>query len=189
MGQNDQDLEKVRDFMPPILLEDHFQIAMMRDGHFAPTLVRASGTYLQFGSGLKHITSFANLDWQDWDMESGEPCPYPDSSVEGIVCYHTLDHVSNPIWVMSEFQRMLSVGGWLVVCMPHYSSELWHTDLTHKSQFGTETWRSMMSERHYRHTGVVVGRTTEWKLDVVFNMMMGITERNLCLFTQFRKVA
>lgn len=177
-----------KDYMPPIALEDHFEIAMMRDGFFPPTAIEKDGNYLQFGSGLKHITTFQNLDWEDWDMESGDPCPYRSNSVDGIVCYHTLDHVASPIWVMSEFQRMLKPGGWLVVVVPHYSSELWHTDLTHKSQFGIETWRSMMSERHYRHTGIVAGRTTEWKLEVVFNMLMGVAERNLCLFTQFRRI-
>lgn len=181
-----EDAPDIQDFPFPETFTQHFWAAMMRDAAFPITAQEQNGEYVQFGSGNKVLEGFRNWDWPDWDADSGEPIPIPDEKLDGIVCYHTLDHLAEPIRVMAEFQRVLKPMAWLVVCMPHYSSELWHTDLTHKSQFGIETWRSMFSERHYSHKGVVAGHV-EWKLDVVFNMLVGVTERNLCLFTQFRK--
>lgn len=177
--------EQIREFPHPILLEDHFQMAMDRPMRFAPTYYDG-GKYVQFGSGLKVIKGWDNWDYQEWDADSGEPIPLPDESVDGIVCYHTMDHLSEPIWVLAEFQRVLKQGAWLVIIVPHYSSELWNTDLTHKSRFGIDTWRNVFSERHYRHAGVVAGHV-EWHLQIQFNMILGVTERNLVLVTQFWK--
>jgi SAM-dependent methyltransferase len=176
----------VIEYEDPRSLEEHFVIAMDRNMDFLPTPSDDGGRYIQFGSGRKLIIGWENWDHPEWDAESGKSIPIPDGSVDGIACYHTLDHLSEPIRVLAEFQRIMRPGAWLVIVVPHYSSELWHTDLTHKSQFGIDTWRNVFSERHYTHNGVVVGHV-DWRLKIQFNMLMGVTERNLVLVTQFLK--
>jgi SAM-dependent methyltransferase len=173
-------------FPPPYRLAEHMVIAMARPIAFPETPCRPSGHYVQFGSGLKHIRTWDNWDWPEWDAETGDPIPLGSNSVDGIACYHTLDHLSEPIRVLAEFQRIMKPDAWLVIVVPHYSSELWHTDLTHKSQFGVDTWRNVFSERHYTHNGVVAGHV-EWKLAIEANFIFGLTERNTVLVTQFRK--
>ena len=171
---------------PPYLLFDHFMIAVDRPLYWDVTGILPGGRYIQFGTGNKPIHGFYNWDYDEWDMESGDPCPVEDGTVDGIVCYNTMDHISEPIRVLAEFQRIMKPGAWLVIVVPHYASELWHTDLTHKSRFGIDTWRNVFSERHYTHKGVVAGHV-DWHLEITFNAIMGITERNTFLVTQFLK--
>ncbi len=173
-------------YQPPYTLEEHWEMAMLRGMDFLTTVPRPDGVYMQFGTGRKFIDGFQNWDWDEWDADSGEPIPVHDEYADGIICYHTLDHLSEPIRVLAEFQRVMKPGAWLVIVVPHYMSELWHADLTHKSQFAIDTWRNVFSERHYTHKGVVAGHV-EWKLEITFNMIMGVAERNLVLVTQFLK--
>lgn len=171
-------------FHHPNTLKDHVEIAMMREMNFELTPALDGGKYVQLGSGNKFIERWDNLDFPEWDGNY-DPLPYEDMSVDGIVSYHTLDHLEHPIAVLSEVQRVLKEGGWFVNIVPHYASELWHADLTHRSQFATETWRSVFSTRHYDHAAVK--GHTKWKLRIEFNMIMGFTERNTVLVTKLVK--
>lgn len=168
----------------PTTLAAHVEIAMGKPMNFPMTMEGFDGVYVQLGPGHKHIRGWHNLDYPEWDAEK-MPLPYDDGAIDGIASYHTLDHLSNPIAVLAEIQRVLVPGGWFVNIVPHYDSELWHSDLTHKSQFATETWRSIFSTRHYDHAAVV--GHTEWLLDIEFNMIMGFTERNTVLVTKLVK--
>src|ERR1019366_2879677 len=118
------------------------------------------GLYVQLGTGHKLINGWHNLDYPTWDAET-MPLPYGDESITGIASYHTLDHIKRVIPLLAEIQRVLVPGGWFVNVVPHYDSELWHSDLTHVSQFGTESWRSIFSTRHYDHSAV--DGHTEWR--------------------------
>lgn len=168
----------------PSTLARHIGIAMMRPMEFGITLEHTDGRYVQLGPGHKFIKGWDNLDFPEWDAENDD-LPYPGSSIDGIASYHTLDHLSNPIAVLAEIQRVLVPGGWFVNIVPHYDSELWHADLTHKSQFATETWRNIFSTRHYDHAAVE--GHTDWKFEIEFNMIMGFTERNTVLVTKLVK--
>jgi SAM-dependent methyltransferase len=183
----------------PVSLWQHWEIAMAKpdaadDFHFTDPV--AGGHYVQLGPGHKRIVprdaepleseyTWQNLDYPEWDADN-DPLPYDDRFINGICCYHSMDHFAKPIQVLAEIQRVLIPGGWFVNVVPHYASELWHSDLTHKSQFATETWRSIFSTRHYDHAAVS-GNAAEWQLDVTFNMIMGLTERNTVLVTQMIK--
>jgi predicted SAM-dependent methyltransferase len=175
------------EFRHPITLFDHFEIAMVRGRQDFPlTLPIPDGQYLQLGSGYKQINGWLNWDFADWDTDSGKPMPLDDESLDGIVCYHSMDHFAEPIWVLAECQRVLRPNGWFVCVVPHYASELWNSDLTHKNRFATDTWRNIFSERQYRHQGVVQGHV-DWQFRIVFNMILAITERNTVLVTQLVK--
>jgi SAM-dependent methyltransferase len=175
-------------FGHPYSLEDHLRVAMARDVEFIPTGEHGdggkNGQFVQLGPGRKLIIGWRNLDFPEWDGDT-MPLPFEDESVDGIASYHTLDHLANPIRVLAEIQRVLKDGGWFVNIVPHYASELFASDLTHKSQFATETWRSIFSTRHYDHAAVA--GHTEWKFRIEFNMIMGFTERNTVLVTKLVK--
>lgn len=169
----------------PGTLASHIEIAMMKPMDFGLTLEKPDGHYVQLGPGHKWIKDWDNLDYPDWDAEKDD-LPYPDQSIDGIASYHTLDHLSNPIKVLADIQRVLKPGGWFVNVVPHYDSELWHADLTHKSQFAIDTWRNIFSTRHYDHAAV--DGHTDWKLVIAFNMIMGFAERNTVLVTKLVKI-
>jgi predicted SAM-dependent methyltransferase len=169
----------------PGTLWEHFDIAMAKPPmRFEDTPKNVPGQYVQLGAGNKNINGWHNLDFPDWDADT-MPLPFHDNSVDGIASYHTLDHLADPISVLAEIQRVLKPGGWFVNVVPHYASELWHSDLTHKSQFATETWRSIFDTRHYDHAAL--GIDIEWDLLIEFNMIMAYTERNTVLVTKLVK--
>jgi hypothetical protein len=172
------------EFDHPYGLSSHLFIAMGKRMVFDPTPIWHPGKYVQLGAGHKLIKGWDNLDYPEWDAET-MPLPYKNESVNGIASYHTLDHIQRVIPLLAEIQRVLMTGGWFVNIVPHYDSELWHSDLTHKSQFATESWRSIFSTRHYDHAAV--DGHTDWKLRIEFNMIMGFTERNTVLVTKLIK--
>jgi len=181
----------------PRSLWDHLEIAMARKidlfSTTAPRVFLGPQTYIQLGPGHKLIRSspgsvdaWYNLDYPEWNADK-DPLPFGDGTIHGICTYHSMDHFANPIKVLAEVQRVLRPGGWFVNIVPHYSSELYHTDITHKSQFGVDTWRNIFSTRHYDHAAV--DGHTEWKLRIEFNMIMGLTERNTILVTKLIREA
>lgn len=171
-------------FPHPGGLEDHVAIAMAKTMEFGDTNRAPEGRYVQLGAGKKFIRDWVNLDFPEWDAET-MPLPFEDGSIDGIASYHTLDHIKNVIPLLAEIQRVLAIDAWFVNIVPHYDSELWHSDLTHVSQFGTETWRSIFSTRHYDHKAVE--GHTQWSLEIEFNMIMAFTERNSVLVTKLVK--
>lgn len=169
----------------PARLEDHLRIAMVRDMEFGRTNnLSLNSKFVQLGPGNKLIRGWDNLDYPQWNGDC-DPLPYGDNSVDGISSYHTLDHLERPIAVLAEIQRVLKPGGWFVNVVPHYASELWHADLTHKSQFAIETWRSIFSTRHYDH--LAVEGHVDWQMKIEFNMLMAYEERNAVLVTKLVK--
>jgi SAM-dependent methyltransferase len=168
----------------PVSLADHVRIAMVKNMVFEPTPIEAGGNYVQLGAGRKMIRGWDNLDYPEWDAET-MPLPYADRTIDGIVSYHTLDHIKGVIPLLGEIQRVLAYGAWFVNIVPHYDSELWHTDLTHVSQFGIETWRSIFSTRHYDHEAV--RGNAVWQMKIEFNMTMAFAERNTVLVTKLVK--
>jgi SAM-dependent methyltransferase len=176
--------ERVTEHSHPQTLEAHFQIAMLKNMEFGNTAPVRDGRYVQLGAGKKFIRNWVNLDYPEWDAEK-MPLPFADEEVDGIASYHTLDHIKAVIPLLAEIQRVLVPGGWFVNIVPHYDSELWHSDLTHVSQFGTETWRSIFSTRHYNHDAVE--GHTDWHMKIKFNMVMAVTERNAVLVTKLVK--
>jgi SAM-dependent methyltransferase len=166
-------------FVPPTVFWEHINIAMVKDyAQFRATPTRPGARYLHLGYGNKIIEDrqWDHLDRPDWDAMT-DPLPYNVGSVAGIVAYHMLDHLSDPRPLLRECERVLEDNGWMVIVVPHYSSELWNSDVDHKSRYATDTWKNIMSDIHYANTG-------KWHLRVGFNMLFGFTERNLCLITQ-----
>lgn len=47
---------------------------------------------------------------------------FPDNSVDGIIMYHSLEHVVDPIFVLKECRRILKEGGMLDIKVPHHSN-------------------------------------------------------------------
>ena len=62
--------------------------------------------------------------------------PFADGSVDVIVGRRTLEHVENLKQLLSEFTRVLKLGGRLEVTVPHFSNMLSLSDYTHRRFFG-----------------------------------------------------
>lgn len=64
------------------------------------------------------------------------PWPLQSDDFELVVSNHYLEHVDDIIKSLGEIHRILASGGILRVRVPHYASDNFHSDLTHKVAFG-----------------------------------------------------
>ncbi len=182
-------------FAPPLDMWDHFDIAMVRN---RPEFVECdeAGPRLHLGAGRKGIEDsdgeeWVDIDYPQWDAEdygtesNRARLPYDDGEVAEIACYHTLDHLTPEAVVraLAEFQRVLMPNGVVTIIVPHFMGTLWNECLFHKSRFAVDTWRNIFSERQYDHAANDAGQF-KWELSIGVNMIMGLNERNLILYTQ-----
>jgi len=68
------------------------------------------------------------------------PWPFQDEYFDRIVFSHSLSHLTNISEILSECHRLLKPGGVIEIVAPHYSSDNFNTDPTHKMHLG---YRSM----------------------------------------------
>ena len=187
-------------------IQQLFKLGMKRD--VPELLVGPQGIVLNLGCGKSHIPGAVNLDYPQWDAENyrievpnivkhkffhGADAELPvasmgdvlvtcpSGSVAVIHAYHFLEHLHDPRRMLKEMQRVLMPGGVINIVVPHHWSQISFQDLDHKHHFALEVWRTTL-DNHYYDKG-----NTGWQLRVHFNMMMGIVERNVCIFTQLVK--
>lgn len=55
------------------------------------------------------------------DLE-GERLPFEDISMDLVVCNQVLEHLKNIFWALSEMDRVLSIGGVLIIGIPNLTS-------------------------------------------------------------------
>lgn len=136
---------------------------------------------LNLGAGNKVIPNAIPLDLPEWNADVDD-IPCHDDSVQQIYAYHFLEHVKEPVRILQECQRVLIPGGIMNICVPYYSSAIAHQDLDHKHFFTEETWKTLFRNKYYNKNKI------EWRFEITFNLIAGIVERNICLFTQLRKI-
>lgn len=109
--------------------------------------------------------------------------PQASDCVDTIFAHHFLEHLDGETAVaqLREFERVLKVGGTVNVVVPYYNSQMASHDLDHKSVWCEETWRNTFANPGYDAKG------RDWRLRVNFNLICGVVERNLALFTQLVK--
>lgn len=168
---------------PPNDLWGHWDIAMDRFvPGWVPPLADHGLKSLHLGAGFKLIDGWDNLDYPEWDPEDPEyVLPYGAETVGAIACHHTLDHLTPDAVIRSliDWQRVLAPGAAATIVVPHYSSQLANECIQHKSRFGIDTFRNIFSERQYNHWPPM-----QWDFRINFNMLLGVTERNLVQVTQ-----
>jgi SAM-dependent methyltransferase len=78
---------------------------------------------LNIGAGRTYIPSFVNLDISE-NAEividiSNTPLPFEDNSVDVVFSHHTLEHVENYLFAISEIHRVLKHGGLFYLGLPY----------------------------------------------------------------------
>lgn len=85
---------------------------------------------LNLGAGKSYIPGFVNIDISDVaEIQlnlSEEKLPFEDDSVDMIFSYHTLEHVPNYLFALSEIYRVLKDGGILLVGLPYVTLTEYH---------------------------------------------------------------
>lgn len=162
---------------------EFFYYGMDREIVDPKPIIPQSGITINLGAGNKKITGAYALDLPEWDGEK-DKIPFNSNSVKVIHAYHFLEHLTtNGIMnVLKESDRVLQQGGYMNITVPYYSSQIMAHDITHKTPFCEDTWKVLFAKNYYDN------KLPKLNLVVTFNMIMGIVERNICLFTQLTKV-
>lgn len=85
-----------------------------------------SSLMLNIGAGRTYIPGFRNIDISplaEITMDlSKEPLPFEDNSVDLIFSYHTLEHVPDYLFALSEIHRVLKPGAVFLMGVPYVTS-------------------------------------------------------------------
>ena len=124
--------------------------------HFAASFIRPGDAVLDAACGLGYGTyvirsetqarSFIGIDASEYGIDyarlnfGGEATSFlqgmlpdclasiPDSSIDHVLCFETLEHVQDPVGLLAEFQRVLTPGGRLTCSVPNDWSDETGTD-------------------------------------------------------------
>lgn len=81
---------------------------------------------INIGAGHTYIPGFINLDYDKVaDIQiniSEEKLPFESDSVDVVFSYHTLEHIPNYLFALSEIHRVLKHGGIFLLGVPYITS-------------------------------------------------------------------
>lgn len=148
-----------------------------------PNAIWATPRVLNLGAGNSPMEGAVNLDYPEWDARTGE-IPATDSSVDAIYAFHFMEHLTGEqaIAILREVERVLRPGGIFTTVTPHRLGSMAFHDLDHKSFWTEDTWKTLLRTPWYDKN-----REVPWRLQLSFNAIMGLSERNLCLMSQLIK--
>jgi SAM-dependent methyltransferase len=85
---------------------------------------------INLGAGKTYLPDFINVDISgraEMTLDLGrDRLPFEDNSIDLIFSYHTLEHVSNYLFSLSEIHRVLKHGGVFLVGLPYATLTEFH---------------------------------------------------------------
>jgi len=72
------------------------------------------------------------------------PWPIDDNSFDKVLAFHSLEHVSDVLSVLKEISRVTKPKGILHIRVPHFSSDNFYSDLTHKTFFSIRSFNNFI---------------------------------------------
>lgn len=96
-------------------------------------------------------------------------CKFPDNQFDLIVCYHVLEHLTDPLKTLAEMRRILKCNGVLIVAVPNFGG--WVSQLTREHWFAIDVPRHLSHftpqtlERAFDSTGFVPFQKTTLSLE------------------------
>jgi len=110
---------------------------------------------LNLGCGNKKLAGYCNIDISpkskaDVVYDLSKSIPFPQSSVDKILCAHFIEHLEDTIHIMNEIWRVCKDGAIVEIIVPHQSSRMAFADPTHKRIFNEESFGYFCSNgEHY----------------------------------------
>jgi SAM-dependent methyltransferase len=123
-----------------------------------------------------------------FDLEC-DPYPYPDNSIDGVVCCEVLEHlVSDPVWMLHEVNRILKPGAWFLLTTPNLTS--YHS--IRRAATGSHPLQHSMYFGGEKTHGLPIQHTREYAFWEVIELLkttgFGITKKETHTFTQYEKL-
>lgn len=118
----------------------------------------STGKILDLGCGMKKTDGAIGLDMVALpgvdvvhDLNAF-PYPFDADTFDLIIARHSLQHLDRIVLVMEELHRILKPGGELRIYAPHYASDNFNTDPTHKTSFGFRSMNYFVSNVPFHYT-------------------------------------
>lgn len=161
-------------------IQNLFHIGMARD--VGQLMCSTQGIHLNLGAGngYKTLLHSVPLDYPAWDAEK-DMIPFENETIQAVHAYHFMEHIKNIKFLLSEIDRVLVPGGYCNIVVPYYNSQLQHDSFDHVTWFTEKSFNLLFEQYSYEMTDY------EFSLEINFQMIMGIVERNMCLMVQLVK--
>src|SRR5215475_15967925 len=75
------------------------------------------------------------------------PYPFADNRFDVVIGRHVIEHVHDPMAVMSELHRITRPGGLVKIIAPHWTNPDFATDLTHRNYLSSYSFRNLIEGR------------------------------------------
>jgi SAM-dependent methyltransferase len=75
------------------------------------------------------------------------PYPFADDRFDEVIGRHVIEHVRDPMAVMTELHRITRPGGVIKLVAPHWTNPDWSTDLTHRNHLNSYSFRNFIDDR------------------------------------------
>jgi SAM-dependent methyltransferase len=75
------------------------------------------------------------------------PYPFPDSQFDEVIGRHVIEHVRDPMAVVTELHRITRPGGLVKLVAPHWTNPDFATDLTHRNHLNSYSFRNLIEGR------------------------------------------
>lgn len=104
------------------------------------------------GAGERPIAGYINQDLYsgkgiDKVFDLNKKWPIKTASVDQYICFHTLEHLDDPIHFFREVERTLKVGGTIIIETPYSNSNAAMDDPTHKRPYSLGTFMTFTKWR------------------------------------------
>lgn len=105
---------------------------------------------LDIGCAKNKVKGAVGLDYDknsDADIfhDVNKPFPIESDSFDLIYCKHLLEHVDNPVNVIKEIYKVGRHGARIIIEVPHFSSHIAYSNLTHKRYFSFVLLNNLVS--------------------------------------------
>jgi len=95
---------------------------------------------LDVGCGASRLPGYLGVDFSGKPDVVHDlnvfPWPFAENSFRYVACRHSLGHLNDIVKVMEELHRITRGGGIIEIVSPHFSSDNYFTDVTHRHSFG-----------------------------------------------------
>ena len=113
-----------------------------------------------FGCGLKPLKGYVNLDFVKRSgvnvVHNLEEFPYPfeNDTFDEIFMDNVLEHLEDTIKVVEELYRICKPNAIIKIIVPHYSSCMAFSHITHKRFFGSGSFNNFDGDNWERYSNI-----------------------------------
>ncbi len=95
----------------------HYLVPLSENGYERLVALNSADTY------FNHYKKMLGIECHKVNIET-ERIPLPDQSVDAVLAIHIIEHLHNPIILLSEAIRILKIGGKLIIITPNWRKQV-----------------------------------------------------------------